>query len=715
MTVQERDFYAEFFQDEEKYMEYEDERGYWEDLLSCLDILLLAGKLEKTRFQEDPETYYREAASSALNNARLHIKNRLLHTKKEQRFYYRDFMEQMRLTDWESFLLLLTFAAGYDEKYETEFSKFPVNSGKKHPTLRLAVSLYQMVDTLSSDEIAKAVQKKGRFFQYFLETSKPAEYHPMSFVMVLNSRVYAFLYGRNELGEDLSGLAEIFCYTDELEPMLIRQDKKEHLSSYMAQIRQSMGSRGNVIQLYGMNGIGKRFLVCWMAKEQKTNLLFVNTAKLLMGTIAELRVLFRKLKLESLLLNAIVCFYGYEQPRATGEIERQKITPQGLWFLLDEIRQEYVLAVWLSEDKADFLRKYKLHVLYVELSVLTESERGCLWKEYIQKYTVEKDVDLDRCARRYSLTPQGIREVLWDAGIHAVSEDRGISDRQICDAVRRQMENQLGSIAAAVTSTYTWEDLVLGEEQREHLDMICNQVKYQSQVGEEWGFHRKTLYGRGISAVFYGPPGTGKTMAAQVIANELGFVLYRVDISQIVSKYIGETEKNISDLFRRARNTNAILFFDEADALFAKRSEVKDFHDRNANMETAHLLQQIEDYEGISILATNLVGNLDDAFKRRIKFMVHFSFPVTEVRKQLWETILPQETPREEEIDFSFFAEQFELTGSSIKEILTSAAFLSAAEGRGLKNQDIVKAVRLHFAKYGRVVSMEEFGSWGSY
>jgi len=199
-------------------------------------------------------------------------------------------------------------------------------------------------------------------------------------------------------------------------------------------------------------------------------------------------------------------------------------------------------------------------------------------------------------------------------------------------------------------------------------------------------------------------------MAAQVIANDLGLDLYRVDLSRMVSKYIGETEKNISDLFARVKNINALLFFDEADALFAKRSEVRDSNDRNANSETAHLLQKLEDFEGIAILATNYINNIDDAFKRRIQFMVKFRFPDARTRLKLWKTLIPEEVPREEELNFEYLAETFEMSGSSIKEALTGAAYLAAAEGSALANRHLVEAVKVNFAKYGKILTDEDFG-----
>lgn len=708
--AQSRNLYAEFFEEQERYLPYENEREYWKDLLSCLDIIFSAGETENTQAQQRISG---EIVKAAIASAGLHIKNRLLHSPEDRIFRYQYLMDRMEFTEWERFLFLLAFSVSYDKKYERIISRLQEKEKMTLPTLRLAVSLYQIGSNLSEEEISGAVQKKGLLFQYFLETVEAEDYNPMSFRMVLNSRVCAFLYGRNEPGEDLSRLVKVYCFTEPLEPMLIRQEKKELLSSYIRQSFRNPEKKGNVIQLYGMEGIGKRYLLQSVAREWKTNLLFVDVTKLLLGNIAEICLLLRKITRESLLLGAIPCFTGYQQPVGANEMEIRKMTPQGLGFLLEEIRERYTISVWLSEEKADFLSKHKLHLLYMKLPMLTVGERACFWKKYAKELPFSEEVDVELCANQYILTIRGIQEVLWDAGIHARNSGKKITREDIKDAVGRQVSSQLGELATLIPSVYTWDDLVISSKQREQMEMICNQVKYRSVVGEEWGFYRKTSYGRGICAMFYGAPGTGKTMAVQVIANELGLQLYRIDLSQMVSKYIGETQKNISDLFRRAKNTNALLFFDEADSLFAKRSEVKDSHDRNANAETAHLLQKLEDYEGITILATNFIHNIDEAFKRRIKFMVNFVFPAPETRRKLWKTILPNALPLEEEIDFEFFAEQFELSGSAIKEILTNAAFCAAAKKRGLCNEDIVEAIRLNFEKSGKVLTREDFGYLG--
>ena len=218
----------------------------------------------------------------------------------------------------------------------------------------------------------------------------------------------------------------------------------------------------------------------------------------------------------------------------------------------------------------------------------------------------------------------------------------------------------------------------------------------------EWGFAKKLSYGLGITALFSGGSGTGKTMAAEVIANALGLDLYRIDLAQVVSKYIGETEKNLDKVFTAAANANAILFFDEADALFGKRSEVKDSHDRYANLEISYLLQKMEQYEGIAILATNLSENLDQAFTRRLAFSVHFPFPDESARLQLWARAWPQAVPASESVDRSLLARELKLSGGNIKNIALGAAFRAAGNGGTIDLAHMNQAVRRELQKLGR-------------
>jgi len=276
-------------------------------------------------------------------------------------------------------------------------------------------------------------------------------------------------------------------------------------------------------------------------------------------------------------------------------------------------------------------------------------------------------------------------------------------------ASRLQSQRKLAALARKMTPHYTWDQIVLPVDRHQQLREICNQAKHRSLVYEQWGFDKKLSLGKGLTVLFSGPSGTGKTMAADIMAGELGLDLYKIDLSMVVSKYIGETEKNLSGIFTEAATSNALLFFDEADALFGKRSEVRDSHDRYANIEVGYLLQKMEEYEGIVILATNLRKNMDDAFIRRIHSGVEFPFPSLQDRLRIWETIWPSDTPLSPDLDFDFLASRFDITGGNIRNIALAATFLAAEDGKSVGMAHLLSATRREYQKMGKVTAAEEF------
>jgi SpoVK/Ycf46/Vps4 family AAA+-type ATPase len=267
----------------------------------------------------------------------------------------------------------------------------------------------------------------------------------------------------------------------------------------------------------------------------------------------------------------------------------------------------------------------------------------------------------------------------------------------------------MDNLAQRLDTKATWDDLVLPDEQLRLLHQIADQVGQRHTVYEDWGFAERMNRGLGISVLFAGPPGSGKTMTAEVIANDLKLNLYRIDLSAVVNKYIGETEKNLRRLFDAAEDGGAILFFDEADALFGKRSEVKESLDRFANIEIDYLLQRMEAYRGLAILATNMKSALDTAFLRRLRFVVNFPFPGPAERKRIWQQVFPADVPRQA-LDYDWLA-RLNLSGGSIHNIALNAAFLAAHDDpdTGVTMQQILIAARDEFTKLDRPINESEF------
>ena len=341
----------------------------------------------------------------------------------------------------------------------------------------------------------------------------------------------------------------------------------------------------------------------------------------------------------------------------------------------------------------------------VELGMPDVPLRQAAWERALQRFpSPHRQVWAQQLASQFRLTPGQIQAAAaWVAQRRAMTHDGAEVTRDaLYAACRHQSYHKLTELAFKIEPHYTWDDLVLPGDRREQLQELCDQVVHRQRVYGDWGFARKLAQGRGISALFAGPSGTGKTMAAEVMAHALQLDLYKIDLSGVVNKYIGETEKNLAKIFHEAEASNAILFFDEADALFGKRTKISDAHDRYANIETSYLLQRMEAYEGIVILATNLRENMDEAFTRRIKFIVDFPFPDATSRKLIWQTHFPHETPVSADLDYDWLAQQFQITGGNIKNIVLSAAFCAAANGGTVDMTHVLHGTRREFEKIGK-------------
>lgn len=393
--------------------------------------------------------------------------------------------------------------------------------------------------------------------------------------------------------------------------------------------------------------------------------------------------------------------------------------------LEEEVSDLSPLLHWLADEETIFLLGTReeifgdssFHRQYLPFSIPAHKVLGDkkLFEDLSLAYQWEHDTERTDFLGRYNFLPGRMREILELAKSYSLSDGSGrISSDHLKCAILRVSSHSLDRYAKKIQCIYQMDDLILPDLPKQKLIHIINRVRNRKLVYEEWGFLEKSAYGNGTSMIFAGPPGTGKTMAAQVMASELGMELYRVDLSAVVDKYIGETEKKLNRIFEEAEKSMAILFFDEADVLFSKRTEIKESNDKYSNMEIAFLLQKMEEFEGISILATNYMQNFDSAFRRRISDIIDFPLPDSCLREKMWRSMIPSRLPVSDEIDFDFLACQFEVSGSMIKNALIYASFLAAEAQDALLTMDkILKGLSHELEKSGKKLSRDEYGEYG--
>ena len=376
------------------------------------------------------------------------------------------------------------------------------------------------------------------------------------------------------------------------------------------------------------------------------------------------------------------------------------------------------LDVLLSGDHNPSRLRSELELSFSdhEIPLPSIDERSQLWLRQLSGLALDRKQDVaGALAGKFRFGPAQIRSALRATGVGDGNLSPPIQSLALPDLYRscRNESNQgLDHYAHRVRPRFRWRDIVLPDDTRRQLKEICSCVNLRQSVFGGWGFDRKFSLGKGLNVLFCGSSGTGKTMSAEIIAGELELDLFKIDLSSVVSKYVGETERNLSRIFGEAESSNSILFFDEADALFGKRSEVKDAHDRYANIEINYLLQKLDDYEGIIILATNLKNNLDAAFTRRLNYTVEFPFPDEQYRHLIWRQVFPEEAPVAEDVDFAFLAERFRMAGGNIKNIALNSAFMAATKEDEIRMEHIILAIKREYQKLGKLCTKSEYGPY---
>lgn len=459
---------------------------------------------------------------------------------------------------------------------------------------------------------------------------------------------------------------------------------------------------------YGPEGVGRTEQVFEICRVMNLPLLMADMEKMLMGDAFEDTL--RRLGRQTRFNNAVLCLKNaHLLVLEAGHQTR-------LNALLEMLQGHVPLTFMLGHFQWKPAKiNSKFTYMDVGFPYPTASERRTHWEHFGMQYSLAEDVNLDKLSENFRFTRGQIETALWLSESSSVWKGDGngqIAAEDLYNSCYAQSNRKLGILASKIKPVYTMQMLVLPEEQMQQMQEICNQVKYRSLVYEKWGFEKRLSLGKGLNILFSGPPGSGKTMAAEVISSEIGLEIYKIDVSQVVSKYIGETEKNLEHIFSEAETSNAILFFDEADALFGKRSEVKDAHDRYANVEIGYLLQRMEEYTGIVILATNLNQNIDEAFLRRLHFNVPFPFPDKEQRRKIWQGIFPPGAPVDAALDYDFLAEKFVLAGGNIKNIAVNAAFYAAHAICPISIKEIMLAAKREYKKLGKTFLMSDYAPY---
>lgn len=524
---------------------------------------------------------------------------------------------------------------------------------------------------------------------------------PFSTLLSPDKRVIDFLFSPNPLRVD-ENYSRFFARLPEVTDPFIAN--KQVLDA----ININYDDGGKLFNLFGDDGSGRKFTISHFCQSRNCGCVTINCAKLFIYDFSFVDKALWSLVRECILTDSLCCLDNL----VYREDEKDKFF--GYMDLAFGKLMKHDLAVFaVSKEKLPMREMTTSDYAQLELPTPSNGERLEVWNYYAKNYKLGPDVELEELATKFLFTPGKIKNALHQGrSLSAMDREILISRASMFKSCNSQMSHELTQKATRIAANFGWDDIVMNPDQRLALKNACDQLTFRKRVYEDWNYIKKYPYGRGLSVLLFGAPGTGKSMCAQVIAHEMNLELYRVDLSKVVDKYVGETEKSISMIFREAKKCNVVLFFDECDTLFAKRSDDGGSNQSSNNNKTALLLQEVEAYDGVSVLATNYKHNIDPAFFRRMKFIVEFQFPDVATRKVLWTATIPKSTPLAEDVDIDFLAERFEFVGGNIKNCILNAAFLAAAdpEAEGeVHMKHYLQAIKYEFVKTGKVFTRADF------
>ena len=451
--------------------------------------------------------------------------------------------------------------------------------------------------------------------------------------------------------------------------------------------------------IFSKPGMGKKTVVRRVASICSAALVIVDIEKCLNSDQDFCQIIISSLR-QCKLMDGMVCF---------DKIDFLKDKSRKLEFIFEISKNFCKNSFFLLNNKIEINFNFSNIVIEHRLRDLNSSQIYKMWKEQLNRIESSKFININYLSNTFCLSPKQIRNAT-NLMISYRMKNKKIDKEHIFKCIQKTVQANFGNNAILIKNNNSWDDLIIDENEKQMIIDICKQRKIRNTVFEDWKLGDKINYGKGLSILFSGPPGTGKTMAASIVANEMDLELYKVDLSRVISKYIGETEKNLSYIFDEAERSNSILLFDETDSLFSQRTSVKNSKDRTANLEVSYLLQRMENHNGISIMTTNYIENIDKAFFRRISYVFHFSNPNQSQRKEIWKNLFGKNVPLDD-IDFDFIS-NFEISGGSIKNIVVASCLKAAQHNEKVSMKQIILSIEYELKKQGYTPLKSDFGQY---
>ena len=610
-------------------------------------------------------------------------------------------------------IFLICLIGEFDAHYQAMWSDLQNNSNEKHPSIEIILNLLS-TSLAEKLKLKTYLQNESNLFKYYLlectDTKSCLAGLTLHQRIMVSPRILNYLLGDDNIIPILSSVLKFVSPSKVIKDLHLPENLLKQIG-VLIESRQTFFASENpcIITLQGKEDSGQQMVAESICKMLEINMLIVNTDYLLSNQLSELPIILSMIRREAILQNSSIYWQNAHLLSASDK-------SSALNLFTNRLGQFQGLHFFVLTPYEYFpFHKIKSTLVHLEIPNLTTRERFQLWQGVMPELSAD---DIAEIAQSFQLG----RGQIYDVVTHAQALFKENGDKlskegiyQICHAHAHQ---HLSKYAKLVKPLYKLENIILPQECKQELEEIIAWIKYKEIVYEKGGFNKKVSLGKGLITLFFGPPGTGKTMAAEVIANSLNLLLYKIDLSSVLSKYVGETEQHLDKVFNEAENSNAILFFDEADSLFGKRGEVKDARDNYANIQTSYLLQKVEEYSGMVILATNFKHNMDEAFVRRLHFSVDFPFPQPDQRHKIWQQIWPQEIKLDDSIDLKKLADGIEIAGGNIRNIALAAAFKAVSEQIQstmpikITKEQLVFAIKRELRKMGRIIIHEQLNKF---